>query len=118
MADQPSLYRFHLEDLCEILYRVGYNEEVGLQHLLNLIQRIESFGLSESVSLMNLLTLFPIEKVKETLLKVINKLPKDRKIEFGSFKLTLVCEYLKANGLEAEASRVRELLEAGKIEEG
>jgi hypothetical protein len=83
MAETPMVYRSHLEDICDILYRVGYNEDAGLQHLFTIISRIENFGLSESISLLNLLTLFPIEKVKDTMLKVLSKLPKDKKAEFG-----------------------------------
>ena len=65
-----------------------------------MVEKIEKLNVTERVCLLLYYTLFPLEKIKDQIVKVLSNMPKDKKLDHLNFKATLVVEYLKAAGMD------------------
>ena len=63
------------------------------------------------------MTLFPLEKVKESIKKVLTDMPVDKKTDYNLFKIVMTSEYLKSVGLTEEAKKLSAIIDAEKYEE-
>ena len=41
ICENQGFYRYHLDEISEILFRLGYDEETGLQNMITLFQKFD-----------------------------------------------------------------------------
>ena len=71
ISEAPLNYRNHFNDLVDVLFRLGYNEQRSFEQIQAIAAKFDHFNLGETLSLLCFYSLFPYEKVRDHITKLV-----------------------------------------------